>query len=377
MDTHLFPASYFYEPGKQISECPHATVVFDDTREGWFAFRVFYHAFMATMQIPGSPHSFGMLCSILTPLQIVTLGEDEAGYSTFPIPVEGAGNAHKNAIAQGQYRAALCILLTKHFARLVSPTTYASFRTNPHVQIVTLDYVEMYRRLEAEYGELTGPEIDAKNTELNLAAPPGVDYRTIHAAHVTIHLDLAANRVVIADILKFESLCKACANLGPWATKAIEDFKTANPARADQTFERLNVALKLALRNRPASATTGVSYGAHHATATAAATPSTADLMAEIASLKKLFAASSAVKASSRPPRANAPAAGSAPIGPPPQDSNTPYCWFHGVSARGGTSGHSSQACNRHPRPPLFDPTATISARKGGSTRHVDLVQFP
>jgi hypothetical protein len=225
----------------------------------------------------------------------------------------------------------------------------------------------MYRVIFDEYGELTGPEIAAKTKELTLAAPPGVGYKAIHAAHMTIYLDLAANGTIIAETLKFQNLKAACANLGEWASKAIEAFITAHPARADQTSDRLNVALKAALRNAPDNTTTGATYGAHHAAAPALAAaaaitpqPSLNDLLAKILAMEKLMLAP--------PPAAKAAAPQQSKK---KQDGNAPYCWLHGAC------NHTGSACKATHRPSNFDASATIAHRNGGSTYRVDLKAFP
>jgi hypothetical protein len=359
------PAASFNDPGKLVTLNGDITP-FADTREDFPRFKADYQTLLAKFQIPGGEHPLGLYPSILVPLQLQQLGPVGEGYSSFAIPIEGQGNAHENAVAQGHFRVALCIHLTNQFARLVSKTTYMSFRTNPLIQIVTLTYAEMYRRLEDEFGELTNKEIKAKVKELDLAAPPGIGYRDIHSAHVTILLDLAANGTTISESLKFEYLITACSNLGTWASEAITDFITDNPARADQTFHRLDLALRAALRNAPSSATTGATYGAHHAVAPALAAaaaitpqPSLNDVMAKILAMEKLMLAPPpAAKAATPQPRQK-------------QDINTPYCWLHGVS------GHTSSACKATPRPSNFDASATIALRNGGSTRRVDLKAFP
>ena len=365
MATILIPANAFNDPAKLVADlCKFAA--FDDTRAGFPIWKARIMNLLAKLQIPGSPHALGLVPLILTAAQFEQLGDVAQGYSAFPIPINGDGNAHDNAVAQGQFREALLIHLSNHFEDLVSPLTYESFKTNPAINIVTLSFAEMYRAIFDEYGELTGPEIAAKTHELTLAAPPGVGYKAIHAAHMTIYLDLAANGTIIAETLKFQNLKAACANLGEWASKAIEAFITAHPARADQTSDRLNVALKAALRNAPDNTTTGATYGAHHA-AVGATTPSIADLMAEISALKKLILVPPpAVKAAAPPPPAK-----------PTQNAQTPYCWLHGVHRHGGTHGHPSSTCGLASRTPNFDATATIAKRNGGSVRNVNLTQFP
>ena len=365
MATILIPANAFNDPAKLVANlCKFAA--FDDTRAGFQAWKARIMNLLAKLQIPGSPHKLGLVPLILTAAQFEQLGDVAQGYSAFPIPVNGDGNAHDNAVAQGQFREALLIHLSNHFEDLVSPLTYESFKTNPDINIVTLSFAEMYRAIFDEYGELTGPEIAAKTHELTLAAPPGVGYKAIHAAHMTIYLDLAANGTIIAETLKFQNLKAACANLGKWASKAIEAFITAHPARADQTSDRLNVALKAALRNAPDNTTTGATYGAHHATApalAAAATitpqPSISDLLAKILAMEKLMLAP--------PPAAKA----AAPQRKKQQTVSTAYCWHHGAR------GHTGSTCRFTPRPANFDATATIANRKGGSTHNVDLQLFP
>ena len=373
MAAILLPASSFNDPAKMVADLCNFPP-FDDTRVGFPAWKARIMNLLSKLQIPGSPHKLGMVPIILTAPMFEQLGVVAQNYSTFPIPAEGDGNAHFNAVAQGQFRAALLIHLSNHFEELVSPLTYESFKTDPNINIVTLTFTEMYRLISDEYGELTGPEIDAKSKELQLPAPPGVGYKSIHAAHMTIYLDLAANGVIIAETLKFRYLIAACANLEKWASKAIEAFITAHPARADQRFDLLNVALRAALRNAPDTATTGATYGAHAAVAASAhaaigtTTPSIADLISEIVALKKLVLV---------PPPAAKAAAPHPPRGKPTQDSRTPYCWIHGVHRLGGTKGHASSACPDTPKPSNFDVSATIGNRNGGTTRNVNLAQFP
>ena len=364
MATILIPANAFNDPAKLVADlCKFAA--FDDTRAGFPVWKARIMNLLAKLQIPGSPHKLGLVPLILTAAQFEQLGDVAQGYSAFPIPVNGDGNAHDNAVAQGQFREALLIHLSNHFEDLVSPLTYESFKTNPDINIVTLSFAEMYRAIFDEYGELTGPEIAAKTHELTLAAPPGVGYKAIHAAHMTIYPDLAANNTIIAETLKFQNLKAACANLGEWASKAIEAFITAHPARADQTSDRLNVALKAALRNAPDNTTTGATYGAHHAAAPALAAatitpqPSLSDVLAKILAMEKLMLAP--------PPAAKA----AAPQRKKQQTVSTAYCWHHGAR------GHTGSACRFTPRPAHFDATATIANRKGGSTHSVDLQLFP